>query len=178
MYLPTVTIPLPTYYDCAWIFSVEADGETPCVLCPHRFTEITNGNDSDITADNYCDMVANFGSEEPSCPPHGNSTCIQRHEDAHYIDWLDALQAEQTVFAGDPSISDMAIDCDDSDTTTCQAAKSARQSAIETAVEQAWCNAADAWNAMGETNAIAAAADCHSDLVDSICAVWDCNDCN
>jgi len=177
MYPPTITIPLPTYYDCKWIFSVYADGNTPCVVCPHLFTEIEDGNDPDINEDNLCDIYNTFSAASPTCPPYGNSTCIQKHEDAHYIEWLDFLEAEQTAFLGDPSISDMTIDCDDATTTTCQAAASARESAIVTAVYQAWARAVTAWYDTGDTLAIEAAAACFEDLINSICSVWNCGNC-
>jgi hypothetical protein len=177
MYLPTITIPLPTYSDSKWIFSVYADGETPCVVCPHLFTEITDGSDPDITAGNLCNILDAFTDEEPYCPPYGNSTCIQIHEDMHYTDWLICLQEQELWMAARSSMSDMTIDCSDSTTTTCQAAKAARQSAIVADVMEAWSRATDAWNAIGEDHAIAAAAPCFSDLVDSICTVWDCTVC-
>jgi len=177
MFIPTVTIPLPKYDGCKWIFSVSADGNTPCVVCPALFTEIENGNDPDITEENLCTIYNNFIEIEPSCPPYSKAECIELHEEAHYDDWLECLEAEECVFWGDPSISDMEIDCGDPSSTSCQAAKTARTSDIKAAVLQAWTDAAAAWNDMGETNPIEAAASCYEDLVDSICTVWDCGIC-
>jgi len=184
MYIPDISSPLPTYDDCKWKFSVSAIGNTPCVVCPEKFTEIEDACDPDINGNNYCDIVHAFSPPGPSCPPYGNSECIRKHEDGHYNDWLDCLEDEAELFAEDPSMSDMTIDCDDPDTTTCQAALATRQSAIETAVNQAWGDAAYAWNGIGETNAIAAAAGCWAALVQSICEHaesegWDeCSYCN
>jgi hypothetical protein len=71
----------------------------------------------------------------------------------------------------------MTINCADASTTTCQAAYASRKSAIEADVLQAWTDAANAWYALGESYAIAHAQECYSNLVNSICAVWDCDNC-
>ena len=67
-------------------------------------------------------------------------------------------------------MSDMAIDCGDSDTTTCGAAANARKSSVKPDVLMAYKNAVDYVDAQGETGPILAARSCFTIYAGKICA--------
>ena len=71
----------------------------------------------------------------------------------------------------------LGIDCSNSDTTTCQAAVNARESAILLDLAKAYDNAWDYMYAQGCQPCYIAAGPCYEGIADSICAVWDCNGC-
>jgi hypothetical protein len=77
------------------------------------------------------------------------------------------LANQESILLTKPSMNDMTIDCADPTTTSCQAAKAARQSAIESDLETAY-NAAGAV-AADETLPIAAAYICFWFTADAIC---------
>jgi len=177
--LPTTDVPLPTYNECAWVFSVYSSLDMPSYVCPSLFTEISGGSDPDITQNNLCSIISAFGGcgTEPECPPWGNASCIRMHETGHYLVWMDCVEIEEAWLRGQPSLSDMEINCDNPSTCSCQSARDARIGDINADVTEAWWRAAWNYNLRGETTAIAMAAECFSDLVTSICSVWNCSPC-
>jgi len=152
-----VNVATPCYDNCSWKFGVAATADYSFGPCTDNerydnYFNISSVDDPLLTEDNYCDIVDGFdydpaieGTGE-GCPESGdfwysNTECLWLHEAQHARDFLDNLEDEETALATDPALSDMAIDCTDSGTITCQAAKSAREDAIESAVNEAYFNA-------------------------------------
>jgi hypothetical protein len=169
IYAPDITIPLPTYSDCEWVFGVTAEFDIPCNVYTHLFTEISSGSSPSITPENLCKIFDDFYREEPVCGPagnaHGKAECIQLHEDQHFMDANNCLieAAAEIVLDAVP------VDC----VSTCFDVRENQRSSIIDQVENAWIAAANAWNSIGETNAIAAARWCWCELVEDIDYVWD-----
>jgi len=131
---------------------------------------------------NYCGIVNGFRNFHCCANVGGtiysHANCTEDHEDCHYNFMEQDLETtEEEWLKGRSSMSDMTIDCSDSDTTTCQAAVNARELAILLDLAQAYDNAWDYMKAQGEEPCHDAAAPCFEDIADSICAVWDCNSC-
>ena len=169
------------YNNCKWVFSAYDIWNSNSDPCPGNFTEITNGNDPDLNANNYCGIVNGFRNH--ACvtvggTKYGHASCTEIHEDCHYAFMENDVETtEEGWLEARNSMSDMTIDCSNSNTTTCQAAKSARESSILTDLAQAYDNAWDYMDAQGESPCYNAAASCYEGVADSICAAWDCDGC-
>jgi len=187
-----IFIETPCYDSCTWRFGVTAIADVyygPC-LDDGNYTPIETGDDSDLTEENYCEIVDGFdytpsdestgtGCAEADGTQYSNTNCLMQHEEGHYDDQEDALEAEEDLLAFNPAL-DMQIDCSDPDSKTCTDAFNAREAAIIIAVEEAYeycivCN---------EEVARAAAEDCFSELANEICVYaasqgWtECDECD
>ena len=182
------------YNNCKWVFQVTAVVDCASDPCPSNYTEITDGNDSDVTQSNFCTLVNGFynggsGDGGGDCfisggSMYGNSGCVENHEDAHFqLFYGRATGHEENLLLSRPSMNDIVIDCNDATTTTCQAAKSARVAAITTDVETAFDNAWWWMAAQDEPPAWAAEFPCAENLAKSICQraqdepTWDVDTC-
>jgi len=182
------------YNNCKWVFQVTAVVDVASDPCPNNYVEIENGNDSDVTQSNFCTFVNGFynggsGNGGGDCfssggTTYGNSGCVEDHEDKHFELFYDrATGYEENALLQKSSMNDMTIDCSDSDTTTCQAAKSAREAAITADVEEAFDNAWWWMSAQDEPPAWAAEFPCAENLAKSICQraqnepSWDVDTC-
>jgi hypothetical protein len=182
------------YDNCKWVFQVTAVVDVRSDPCPGNYTEIADGSDPDITQANFCTLVNGFynggsGDGGGDCfssgaNKYGNSGCVENHEDKHFQIFYDrATGYEENVLLSKSSMNDIIIDCSNSNTTTCQAAKSARQAAIESDVDEAFDNAWTYTVAQGEPPAWAAEFPCAENLAKSICQrakdepTWDVDTC-
>jgi len=164
------------YNNCAWEFQVSADSTVQSGTCPENYTEISWPIDTSVvTEDNYCGIVNLYwngnGCGSVDETRYSTSACVQIHEDCHFNifnDYLDPT-SEDWLLAQN-SMDDMAIDCADPTTTSCQAAKAARQGAIEADVEEAYHRA---WTWMDpaeeEAQCVAAARSCFREFAEQIC---------
>lgn len=154
-----------------WVFSVVAQVGIPSGPCPSNYINIVDGGETAITEDNYCTIVNSF-KNSGGCPRIGenrfsNTACVTQHEDSHYTQFQEQLAIEATALMAKDSVSNMAIVCSDPATKTCQAAKTARESAIRNDVQIAYQNAIN--NADDEEPAISAARACFEAIADNIC---------
>lgn len=159
------------YNNCKWAFQVTALGDVVSGACPSNYCNIENGNEPCITENNYCGIVYRFmfmdgcvwlGDFIPSSTP-----CLEIHEAKHYEIFETQLANQEGILLAKASMNDMTIDCADPDTTTCQAAKAARQSAIEDDIGKAYT---DAWEiAADEGPPEKAAHPCFDGVAGAIC---------
>jgi ribosomal protein L37E len=163
--------------ECKWVFAVSANKDCPCGVCPGNFTEITDGNDSDLNASNYCDIVNGFRAHAYATyggAKYGHPDCTQDHEDEHYRIFDDYLSPNAEDWLEARSSMELAIDCSDSNTTTCGAAESYRDSTIEADINTTYTQAFTWMDpAAEEAQCRAAAGPCYDGVADSICSVWD-----
>jgi len=162
------------YNDCKWVFQVTAVVDCASDPCPGNFIAITDGNDPDLTQANYCAIVDNFWNDNGCAVVGGNqysnATCIEIHEDKHFQLFYDrATGYEEDLLLQKISMSDMTIDCGNSNTTTCQAAKNAREAAITADVQNAYDSAYVWMYNQGEAPAVEAARLCFRELAELIC---------
>jgi len=168
------------YNNGKWEFQVTASLDVATRPCTGYFTEIDDGEDSDVTSSNYCDLAEGFQSlsrcfsVDGSGPIYGHEDCTQLHEDKHYDIFSTYLTGTATTFLLNISYMEISIDCDISNTTTCGGVESIYSNTIEIATELAYANAADdTGSAASELLCEAAAASCYSDIGASICDEWD-----
>jgi len=175
------TLIIAEYDSCNWVFLVGSEQEVRVGPCTNNFFQIDDGDDSDLNEDNFCDIVDEFVNDN-GCGGHpviwySNAGCIEIHEDKHFEILEFYLALESSELLNKPSMSDMAIDCDDPFTHHCDLAVQCRQEDIENDVADAYYNAFVAMTEDGETEPVAAARPCFQAIADSICAVWDCTSC-
>jgi hypothetical protein len=152
-----VNVVTPCYDDCNWRFGVTATADYlfgPCTDNERydNYFNISGGDDPLLNEENYCEIVADFdydpaieetglGCVDVDGLVYSNTDGLWIHEGRHAQDFRDNLVDEEAALATDPALSPMAIDCSDPATLTCEAAKSTRQEAIESAVNEAYLNA-------------------------------------
>jgi hypothetical protein len=160
------------YDNCKWVFQVAAHVPLESGVCPFNYVDISGGGGSYVTENNYGGIVYRFvatsgcvdmGSFTPS-----NTECILVHEAKHVEVFQNEFEAREAWLLSRPSMSDIAVQCSDPETTTCQQAVAARQTAIQSdltaALFYAWEIASD------ETIAEGAARQCFSDVASAICS--------
>jgi hypothetical protein len=172
-----VTVATPCYDNCSWKLSVMATADFPFGPCTDSYFDIGSAESGLVEEGNYCDIVDGFDYDPYTqgtgvgCPwsdgfYYSNSTCVWFHEAQHAADFLHNLEDEEAALATDPALGDIAIDCSDSTTRTCQAAKNAREQAIKDAVNEAYMNA---WGDCTEESALESAWECFHNLAVEIC---------
>jgi hypothetical protein len=161
------------YNSCKWSFQVTVEADVPCGPCPTKYINIVNGNEPDLTEQNYCPLVENFttgsGCFQYIFKRFSNTECITEHEDEHFKILKEKLAEQRLIFLGRPSMNDMPIDCSDPDTTTCHAAVIARIAAIDDDAKDAYRDAHLAMLAEGDERPFQVARPCFTKIANLIC---------
>ncbi len=161
------------YNSCKWSFQVTMGADVPCGPCTSNYINIKNGNEPELTEENYCAVVEAFTTDSGCVQwmddTFSNTECVTMHEDEHYKILEEQLAIHRVIFLSKRSMNDMPIDCSDPDTTTCQAARAARILAIVSDAVDAYDHAFQAMVAEGDERPIQAARPCFTAIADSIC---------
>jgi hypothetical protein len=159
------------YDNCTWVFQVYAIFEVESGICP-QITDISTGDDSDLTEDNYCAIVGAMMTGS-GCTCYGAGTytsheCAGIHEAYHLEYWRAQIDVEEGLMLA--SLPNTQIDCADSSTTTCQQAESEHMYALAEDVNELVAGAYFNMHNNSEAGAVAAASSCFYDLAAAICS--------
>jgi hypothetical protein len=168
------------YNNCNWECVIAFEQDYEWGVCDSSFTEISDGNDSDVTMFNFCALVANF-KYDPNVAGGGcfsfggtaysNHACGLQHEQKHRDDYISARDALLDWIEENMDLSLPIVCGDPNSSETCQGADMLVCEPIGYFLRDTMIAIYDELSAdSGEKRAREESQLCFRNLADSICA--------